>query len=538
MSCIIRLYTRRWMTREEFEEVASILKYLGRYNGRSVFEVDLNKIRKKGLELADILNYMKDYDLEFYDKSSEICFNNLVREENTVYAKLVREGVLLKSKKLLKPYLADFSGFVKYDRELGGYIVTPMKYFDVRDKLVSLGLEVVDETSIKDTLDLGVKIEFTGKLRDYQKEAIDKWIENGYRGIIALPTGSGKTIIGIAAICLLNERTLIVTYTREQLFQWIEKILEFTNADRSIIGTYYSDEKSVKPITVTTYQTAYRYLHLISHLYSFIIVDEVHHLPADKFKYIALNAFARKRMGLSATIYREDGRHEELFPLMGGIAYYKSPGELAEEGYLAPYVIRQIIVDFTPEEKRKYNELRKAYREAAKGRSFNQLLEDAKRGSITAQRALSIHSKMQQLVHMASRKLNAVADIVKKELARGSKIIIFTQYVEQAKKISEILKAPLLYGDLEPKERKRVLSEFKKAPTGVLVVTTVGDEGIDIPDANVGIVVAGTGSRRQFVQRLGRILRPHENKRAVLYEVIVKNTAEEQWAKRRKNLRL
>ena len=197
-----------------------------------------------------------------------------------------------------------------------------------------------------------------------------------------------------------------------------------------------------------------------------------------------------------------------------------------------------MIVDLTPEEKRKYNDLRRAYREAAKGRSFDQLLEDAKRGSITAQRALSIHSKMQQLIHMASKKLSAVADIVRKELAQGSKIIIFTQYVDQAKKISEMLKAPLLYGDLEPRERRRVLSEFKKAPTGVLVVTTVGDEGIDIPDANVGIVVAGTGSRRQFVQRLGRILRPHKNKKAVLYEVIVKNTAEEQWAKRRKNLRL
>ncbi|RLG89361.1 MAG: ATP-dependent helicase, partial [Thermoprotei archaeon] len=147
-----------------------------------------------------------------------------------------------------------------------------------------------------------------------------------------------------------------------------------------------------------------------------------------------------------------------------------------------------------------------------------------------------IRTALRMLVHNASSKKEAVKRIVEDELARGSKILIFTQYIEQAEKLSEILNAPVITGELDPKTRRNRLEAFKNGISRVLVVTTVGDEGIDIPDANVGIVVAGTSSRRQFIQRLGRLLRPGKGKEARLYEIVVKGTHEEAEARKRKTI--
>ena len=243
-------------------------------------------------------------------------------------------------------------------------------------------------------------------------------------------------------------------------------------------------------------------------------------------------------MGLSATVVREDGKHTELFPLMGGIVYYKTPQELVERGYLAPFVNRIVKVDLTEEEKKRYEELKKVYKALAQGLQFQELLSRAQHGDQKAALALKVHSELKQLIHKSAKKLDAVKKIVEKELESESKILVFTQYVDQAEKIGEILKAPVLTGSTEPRLRKKILEEFKASPTGVLVITTVGDEGLDIPDVNVGIVVAGTGSRRQFVQRLGRLLRPRPGKIARMYEIIVRGTEEEAQARRRKKLSL
>jgi superfamily II DNA or RNA helicase len=171
------------------------------------------------------------------------------------------------------------------------------------------------------------------------------------------------------------------------------------------------------------------------------------------------------------------------------------------------------------------------------GLSFNEVLKRAQRGDPRMGRALSIHSSMQQVFQKASAKEKAVKEIVERELGEKAKILVFTQYVEQAKKLGEILNAPVLTGEMDTKERSRILDEFKNVEKGVLVLTTVGDEGLDIPDVNVGIIVAGTGSRRQYVQRLGRLLRPRPGKTAKLYEIIVRGTAEEMQARRRRKLK-
>lgn len=316
--------------------------------------------------------------------------------------------------------------------------------------------------------------------------------------------------------------------------QWRDSILRFTDVEKSMVGLYYSGEKNIKPITITTYHTAYRHMGELADKFEVLVIDEAHHLPADKFKVIALSSFASRRLALSATPVREDGKHEELFKLMGGLIYFKTPQELIQRGFLAPYEIIQVKVELTPQEKLEYNKLLNKFRSLAKGRKVSQLLELVKKGDEDAIEAIKVYNEIKKLTNLAKKKVEKVKEIVEKE--KNNKILIFTQYVEQAEEIANSLKAFLITGKMSKSERERVLSVFKGIKSGVLVLTTVGDEGLDIPDANVGIIVTGTGSRRQFIQRLGRLLRPSNGKKARLYELVTKGTAEEYQAVKRKEI--
>ncbi|MEM1772458.1 MAG: helicase-related protein, partial [Desulfurococcaceae archaeon] len=184
-----------------------------------------------------------------------------------------------------------------------------------------------------------------------------------------------------------------------------------------------------------------------------------------------------------------------------------------------------------------YEQLRRKYRALVGSKKFQEVLDEARRGNSRAIEALKIHSEMRQILAKASSKIDKAVEIAKREYEKGSKVIIFTQYVEQAKEIADRLNSLLLTGETPEAERKRSLDLFKNMSRGILVVTTVGDEGIDIPDANVGIIVSGTGSRRQFIQRLGRLLRPKAGgSGAVLYEIVLERTPEELQARKRKSI--
>ncbi len=534
----IRFYVKKWVSEDLFKKLVSFSDYLGRDHSRgSVFSINFSKISENNLDFYDILEVLEEAGAEIERKDLEELKKRLL-EEKSIYLEWLGDDVVLRTGKYLGKDYEHIRNYITYDRLRKLFIVKPLHFFELKKALSSLGYNVIDKTGLSEELKLPFKITFKGELRDYQKEALEKWIENNRKGIIALPTGSGKTVIAIAALAELSERTLIVTYTKEQMFQWKDMIAKFTTISPNMIGLYYGEEKRIAPITISTYQTAYRKVKILSKYFSFLIIDECHHLPAEKFKHIALNMFSIKRMGLSATVIREDGKHEELFPLMGGIAYFKTPSELSAQGYLAPYVIYQVEVNLTPKEMKKYFETVKLYRELSGGKKFEELLELAKKGDERAQMALRVHSKLRQIVHKAEAKKKAVKEIVERELRRGSKIIVFTQYVDQAKELGEILNAPVLVGEIKTKIRRRILEEFRSGKEKVLVVTTVGDEGLDIPDANVGIIVTGTGSRRQFIQRLGRLLRPSKGKEARLYEIIVRGTSEVYQARKRKSINL
>lgn len=534
----IAFHVKKWLEPEKFAELVEIADYAGRDKVLgSKFVLNISKIVENGYTFERVKEILEDSGIYLGD--SEL--NYLKSQLSTSYKVTLEwlgNDVVLKSKLHILKFIPEAREYLLYNRRLKAFKIKPYKFFEVKRLLESRGLIVSDATGLQESLKTPFKISFRGELRDYQGEALNSWISRGMKGIIALPTGSGKTIIAIKALSELQEKALIVTYTKEQMFQWADMILSFTNIPRSYVGFYYGDEKKILPIVISTYQTAFRHIKKIARFFSLLIIDEVHHLPAEKFRYIAVNSFSTKRMGLSATVVREDGRHEELFPLMGGVVFYKAPSELSVEGYLAPYRIIPVYVDLDLEELKAYRETLEVYKNIASGFKFRELIEKAKRGDRRAIQALKVHSRLRQIVHKARGKFKAVKDIVSRELLRGSKIIIFTQYVDQAVELGELLGAPVLTGETDKKERRRALEEFKRGNKRVLVVTTVGDEGLDIPDVNVGVIVTGTSSRRQFVQRLGRLLRPKPGKEARMYEIIVRGTSEEVVSRKRKKLSL
>ena len=513
-------YIKQWIDDESFRKLLLFSRYLGRdYNG-SQFMIDLDRARRNGIKAKDIIEILEEFNI----KLSQDDLNVLKKELLDASFEIISGKIFLKPYIYLADFLKDFP--VKYDKVNKRFIIRPMDYFDILQKLKENGLEVNElELTFKD-----FEFEFIGQLREYQKEAIDAWVSNKNRGVIALPTGSGKTVVGIKAIELVKKPTLIITFTKEQMMQWKDSIIKFTSK-RPDIGLYYSEEKKIRPITITTYHTAYRHIVELFDKFYFLIIDEAHHLPAEKFKAIAEGLISPYRMGLSATPYREDGKHEELFRLVGGVIYYKSAYELAKLGYLAPYEIIQRKVRLTPDERKKYNELLNKFKNLSRGKKVSELIQLVKQGDEKAIEAMKIYNEMKKIVNFASEKMRAVDEILKTE---KGKILIFTQYVDQAEEIAKRYNALLLTGKMSKEERRRVLNTFKNMSSGVLVLTTVGDEGIDIPDANIGIIVTGTGSRRQFIQRLGRILRPYQGKQAKLYEIIVSGTAEEYQARKRK----
>ncbi|MCE4614949.1 MAG: DEAD/DEAH box helicase [Desulfurococcales archaeon] len=524
---------RKWLSDNEFKELLEFSDYLGYREGYKVFRINYERLKDNGYTYRDVLAKLKEYDAEL-DPLLERKIEELSEYQNTVIIEYnhITNTFIIASKEYLKPYLYRFSQQITYQKG-SGYKVKPYMIYGVVSELEHYGFKIIDKDNVLSQKKLPKLVRLKGELRNYQKEALDKWLENDKRGIIALPTGSGKTVIAIAAMAIAGVYSFIVVFTKDQLIQWIDKIKEFTDAG-DLVGAYYGDEKNLRPITVTTYQTAFKKINIFSTKFDLLVVDEAHHLPADKFRAIAMGSSAIYRMGLSATVAREDGKHEEIFPLMGGVVYSKRASELVQEGYLAPFIVRTVYVQLTPEEKKKYEVLRREYRRHSLGRRFEEVLRLAQKGDPHAIQAVRINAKIKNLLALSEGKMRAIERVVKDELKKDSKILVFTQYKTQAEKIAENLNALILHGDLDTKTRKALLNKFKSIDSGVLVVTTLGDEGLDLPDVNVGILASGTSSSRQFIQRLGRLVRPKPGKNAVFYDIILKGTSEEYQARRRR----
>jgi len=362
----------------------------------------------------------------------------------------------------------------------------------------------------------------------HQSEALDYWWRSGARGVVVLPTGTGKTFVAVLAIQKANRPTLVVTPTIDLMNQWYGELGTHFGTTVGLLGGGYFD---FQPLTVTTYDSAYIHLERWGNQYGLIVFDEVHHLPGATYQESANGALAPYRLGLTATPERADGGEAMLPGLVGPIIYRREIGELSGD-YLAEYRTIRIYVDLTPEEEETYRKCREIYRGFVSDHNISLGGQDGwKRFIFEASRspagwaAIRAYREQKRIERQASGKFTALEELLKKHASEQA--IIFTADNATVYDIARSYLLPAITHQTKIKERKQMLERFHKGEYSVLVTSQVLNEGVDVPAASVGIVLSGSGSIKENVQRLGRILRKYKDKQAVLYEVVARGTAEE-----------
>jgi len=372
-------------------------------------------------------------------------------------------------------------------------------------------------------------------LRDYQQKALDNWAKAGMRGCVVLPTGSGKTLVGAKAIEKANAASLIVVPTLDLMDQWSAVLTRYfitssvSSPSSSVVPTITTINKignlgggseDIQPITVSTYDSAYLRAAFLGNKFRLVVFDEVHHLAAPGYRTIAEQMAAPFRLGLTATIEREDSLHVDLPRLVGGVVFHVAPDVLAEQKHLAQYEVERRKVELFPEELVEYRRSMKKYHECLnslrggwdKGStagnytiSLEKLIMMSGRNPI-AREALLARNKATNVALNSRAKLEELKEILAEN--KGVKTIIFTQYNNMVYEISNRFLLPFITYKTGKDERKDVLKGFKDGRYMAIVTSKVLDEGVDVPDAELGVIVSGTGSAREFIQRLGRLLRP------------------------------
>jgi len=374
------------------------------------------------------------------------------------------------------------------------------------------------------------------RLRDYQEKALKAWLDAGKRGTIVLPTGAGKTVIAIEAISCVNEPTLVVVPTLDLMDQWQNRLKEELDIK---VGAYGGGTHDLKAVTVATYDTAYLRAEELGNKFKLIIFDEVHHLPAPGYSTIAEMFASPHRMGLTATYEREDGLHKDLPRLVGGKVFEVKIEELAGK-HLAEYDLKIIPTDLTPEEKAEYDKNYKIYLRFLRAnkialrtpRDFQRFVMRTGKDPKAREALLARHRARRIALNSAS-KLQVLRSILQKHNHETDRIIIFTEHNELVHRISRDFLVPSITHKTQKDERQLNLENFRAGKYRIIVTSKVLDEGVDVPEANIGVILSGTGSTREYRQRLGRILRKKEGKRAVLYEIVSKKTSEVGTSKRR-----
>lgn len=377
--------------------------------------------------------------------------------------------------------------------------------------------------------------------RTYQREAVESWLRAGGRGIVVLPTGAGKTVVAFGAIARLAVRTLVVVPTIELLRQWRAGLAEQLGLPLESVGIIGGGERHTGEITVITYDSAAMPRRKLDR-YGLIVFDEAHHLPAQSYAAIARNAAAPWRLGLSATLERADGRHHDLTALIGPLVYSRDAEELSAQKHIASYREKRIYVDLTPDEEVRYEGLMAewrwylATRRAQLGSGPGMFAELVRRSGFEpeARRALRAHAEARLVALNATAKIGAIEEVLRGHTA--DKVIVFSEYVDMVDRISRALLLPAITYRTPAAERRAILDGFRSGAFTKVVTGRVLNEGVDVPDANVAIIASGSASMREYVQRLGRVLRPKPGE-ALLYELISRRTTERNTARRRRPAR-
>ncbi|MDQ2694403.1 MAG: DEAD/DEAH box helicase family protein, partial [Pseudomonadota bacterium] len=350
----------------------------------------------------------------------------------------------------------------------------------------------------------------------HQHAALAAWRGAGGRGVVVLPTGAGKTLVGVLALCRAGRDALVVVPTIDLLHQWYALLrLAFPAQEVGLLGGGYFE---TLPLTVATYDSAARHSDRLGNRYGLLICDEVHHLPSEFYRCIAEFSLAPYRLGLTATPERSDGRHVDLDGLIGPTVYRRHPEELAGE-VLAPFQLRPVYVELSAAERRAYAEAIAARDEFLRAnriglgslQGWNRFVM-ASAKSAAGRRAMQAHRQARRIAHATTAKLTALADILRQHA--GERTVIFTDNNATAYEVSQRFLIPCLTHQTRVKERHALLESFKDGTYTALVTSNVLNEGVDVPEASIGVILSGSGSQREFIQRLGRILRRRDGKQA------------------------
>ncbi|MWV41100.1 DEAD/DEAH box helicase family protein [Natrialba sp. INN-245] len=435
------------------------------------------------------------------------------------------------------------------DRRSGGWRVPAVRYADLRSALAERAVPVEDRVL---TLESVPPLESAYELRSYQREALSAWLEtdrwadrsdgseNGVgrapAGVLELPTGSGKTVIALSAIERLSVPTLVVVPTIDLLEQW-ERELE--TEFRVPIGRFGGGEQRREAITVSTYDSAYLKADSIGDRFGLVVFDEVHHLGGEGYREIGRLLAAPARLGLTATFERPDDAHEVIADLVGPVVSRVDADDLAGD-HLAAYDVKRLEVDLTADEREAYernqetftNYLAKSNIRMQSGSDYQELVKRSGTDP-EAREALLARQRAREIVFGTAAKLEALEGILDDH--RGERTIVFTAHNDLAYDVSERFLIPTITHQTAAAERREILERFRDGTYTRIATSNVLDEGVDVPDASVAVVLSGSGSEREFTQRLGRILRPSaETDRSLLYEVVTADTSEESIAARRR----
>jgi DNA excision repair protein ERCC-3 len=392
-----------------------------------------------------------------------------------------------------------------------GFFLNLLNRGTVKAELIKLGWPVEDLAPLVEGSDLAIETKNL-TVREYQRHGVEAFLGNGKPGTgfgtVVMPCGSGKTILGMAVMAELKKQTLILTPNVASLHQWRDELLSKTNITEEQIGEYSGERKEIKPVTLATYQvlvwrkdkqSAFAHFSLFrENDWGLIIYDEVHLLPAPVFK-ITAELQARRRLGLTATLIREDGAEAHVFTLVGPKRFDIPWKELEQQGWIAEAYCHEIRIELP-------DDLQLPYAMADKRKKYR----------IAAENPL----KYKETVELVQRH-------------SGEQILIIGQYIDQLEKIAKLLKVDLITGKTPNSEREFIYGRFRRGEIQVIVVSKVANFAIDLPDASVAIQLSGAfGSRQEEAQRLGRILRP-KKKNSYFYSLVSRFTTEEDFAMNR-----
>jgi DNA excision repair protein ERCC-3 len=440
--------------------------------------------------------------------------------------KLVREGPDLILQSDDEPLIAEIAHhkrlatFILVQRDARSLVVDPAMRGHVKQALVQFGFPAEDLAGYVDGAPLAVQLRPATRsgdhfaLRPYQQEAVDVFYAaggvRGGSGVIVLPCGAGKTVVGLAILDKLQCSTLILTPNTVAARQWIQEIGDKTSIPADQIGEYSGERKEIKPVTVANYQILthrsaktgdFPHFQLFNERdWGLIVYDEVHLLPAPVFR-ITAEIQARRRLGLTATLVREDGREEDVFSLIGPKKYDVPWKQLEQQGWIATAECHEVRIPLFPE-------LRMPYA----------ISDDREKARIAAENPSKLHLLKQIL-----------------DKHPDDQILIIGQYLDQLNRVRESFGYPVITGKTPTREREKLYEQFRTGEVQRLIVSKVANFAIDLPDANVAIQLSGTyGSRQEEAQRLGRILRPKRNGLlAHFYSLVTRDTKDQDFAANR-----